>query len=57
MPQELETMYVDRKGVKVWINKSDFNSAIEKPWEDAPQKAVIPRVKAKPGPKPKGKTE
>ena len=44
---ELETMWVNRKGVKVWINKSDFNSAIEKPWVDPVQdpKEKKPTVK------------
>lgn len=31
----IETMFVDRAGVKVMINKSDFNPEIEKPWGES----------------------
>jgi hypothetical protein len=36
----METMFVNRKGLKVWINKSEFNKDIEKEWTDKDEKAL-----------------
>lgn len=44
----IETMEVDRNGVKVVINKSDFNPAIEKLWADKAEKTE-PEKKRKAG--------
>lgn len=36
----METMFVNRKGLKVWINKSEFNKDIEKEWTDKDEKEL-----------------
>jgi hypothetical protein len=33
----IETIFVNRDGVKVIVNKSDFNPEIEKIWSDGPE--------------------
>lgn len=42
----IETMEVNRNGTKVIINKVDFNSEIETPWEeDKPKRGRPPMSK------------